>query len=298
MAEFFTVITEAGRQKLIESAISGTPVVITHLAVGSGSSDSPATQNALVSEEHRVAVNSAGQPPGFPARLEADAEIPGDVGGFSITEMGLITDDSIMLAYARTPPTFKPVAAQGASASLIARMVVDLSVAGDVAIEVQQVSGFAAQSWVQEGFMPRFAALVEMGDVLEYILTPSHLFSTVVFNSPDDIYVYLPSQATVATLQGAAVRMRNIQAGNIWLVPQEEGNAVQGAGNTTIDPTQYFTVRLEKSGAPNRWVSEGAALAFDVVPPIPEPPLINAVIGYDNETLIGYDGEPLEYYTE
>lgn len=154
MAKQYAAIITSKGQALIASAIKGgTTVNITEIAVGDGNGSIPVPtvgQTALVNETARIKLNSLTVDAINLNHIIADGVISADTGGFWLREVGLFTDDGILLAVSALPPTYKPSAEEGATNSqriLITLIVSDTSA---VNITVDNTTVMASESYVDD----------------------------------------------------------------------------------------------------------------------------------------------------
>lgn len=154
MAKQYAAIITSKGQALIAAAIKGgTTVNITEIAVGDGNGSTPVPtvgQTALVNETARININSLTVDAGNANHVIADGVIPAETGGFWLREVGLFTDDGILLAVSALPPTYKPSAEEGATNSqriLITLIVSDTSA---VNITVDNTTVMASESYVDD----------------------------------------------------------------------------------------------------------------------------------------------------
>ena len=127
MAEFFTVITNAGRELVAQATQAGEKVNITHMAVGDGGGV-PVTPNEeqtqLVNECWRGLVSTYKQEG---TSLIIDTYIPPDEGNFTIREMGVFTADGVLFAVCNTPAMPKVLPIKGAVDSFVFGMKLDVT---------------------------------------------------------------------------------------------------------------------------------------------------------------------------
>ena len=90
MAEFRTIHTTYGLTAMAQAEATGTPINITHIAVGDGNGNdvTPSeAQTRLVRELFRAAPNRVYQDPTTPNRFTAEMVIPATEGGFVLRAM-------------------------------------------------------------------------------------------------------------------------------------------------------------------------------------------------------------------
>lgn len=127
MAEFYTVVTDAGREAVARATQAGEKVNITHFAVGDGGG-SPVTPNEsqtqLVGECWRGLVATYKQEG---TSLIIDTYIPADEESFTAREMGVFTSDGVLFAVCNTPEMRKVLPSEGAVGNFTLGMVLDVS---------------------------------------------------------------------------------------------------------------------------------------------------------------------------
>lgn len=88
---FKTIHTNYGLAELAQAEATGTPINLTHMAVGDGNGN-PVTpsqsQTALVRERYRATINRVYQSPTDPLRFTAELVVPASEGGFTLREVG------------------------------------------------------------------------------------------------------------------------------------------------------------------------------------------------------------------
>ena len=127
MAEFYTVVTDAGREAVARATQAGEKVNITHFAVGDGGS-SPVTpnesQSQLVGACWRGLVATYKQEG---TSLIIDTYIPADEESFTAREMGVFTSDGVLFAVCNTPEMRKVLPSEGAVGDFAFGMKIDVS---------------------------------------------------------------------------------------------------------------------------------------------------------------------------
>ena len=127
MAEFYTVITTAGREAVARATQAGVKVDITHMAIGDGGGV-PVTpsenQTQLVNECWRGLVATYSQQG---SKLIIDSYIPPEEASFITREMGLFTADGVLFAVCKTPEMRKVLPSEGAIDSFVFGMELDIT---------------------------------------------------------------------------------------------------------------------------------------------------------------------------
>lgn len=153
MAEFKTIHTAHGLTALAQAEATGTPINLTHMAVGDGNGkpvEPYEAQTALVNERFRSTVNRVYQDPNEPKRFRAELVIPATEGGFVLREVGVFDQAGKLFAVANLPDTYKPMASEGAYADTVLRMEFMVLNAEAVTIQVDPNVAVATQQWVKD----------------------------------------------------------------------------------------------------------------------------------------------------
>ncbi|WP_441253593.1 phage tail protein [Bradyrhizobium sp. 613_E4_N2_2] len=151
MATYKTILTNKGFQLLVDAEIAGIPVSLARIAIGDGNGN-PVTPNpaqtALVREVYRNAITDITPNPDVPGQFSAEVNIPSDIGGFTIREAGIYTEDGDLFAVCNTPSTYKATAAEGAFGDGTVKMVFQLSNAATVNLSIDTSIVGATRQWV------------------------------------------------------------------------------------------------------------------------------------------------------
>lgn len=127
MAEqYYSILTNRGKELEAASSASGTPVIIKDFVIGDGNGRAVApdpAQTALVREVYRRAISKLDVSQEQPNQWVAHLVVPADVGGFTIREVGLLTDAGELYAVANCAAIEKPVS--GINVSLQFRLAVN-----------------------------------------------------------------------------------------------------------------------------------------------------------------------------
>lgn len=151
MAEFRTIHTTYGLAAMAAAEAAGTPINLTHMAVGDGNGNdvTPSeTQTNLVREVFRATINRVYQDPTTPNRFTAELVIPAATGGFVLREVGIFDSTGSLFAVGNLPATYKPVASDGAFADTIVRLEFLVTNASVVNIIIDPSVAVASQTWV------------------------------------------------------------------------------------------------------------------------------------------------------
>ncbi len=126
MAEkYYSILTNRGKELEAAAAANGTSIIIKDFVAGDGGGRAVTPDPAktkLVNEVYRTAISSLNVSPEQASQFIAHLVIPADVGGFTVREVGLLTDAGELYAVANCASIEKPVS--GISINLQFRLAV------------------------------------------------------------------------------------------------------------------------------------------------------------------------------
>lgn len=125
MADYYSIITNRGKELEAEALVSGRLIVLTHFVVGdsNGKQVKPdPSQIRLINETYRGDIAELVVSPEQSTQLMAKIVLPTGVGGFTVREVGLMTDAGELYAVANCPSIDKPVG--GVSVNMQFRLAV------------------------------------------------------------------------------------------------------------------------------------------------------------------------------
>ncbi|QXI01699.1 phage tail protein [Pseudomonas monsensis] len=152
MADYYTLLTNAGIAYETACKAAGTPIKLTQMSVGDGGGavyNPAATATALKREVWRGPLNALFQDEKNPSWLLAEVTIPPDVGGWYVREAGLWTDTGVLYAIVKYPESFKPVlATSGSGKEFYIRSIFETSNASLVTLLIDDTVVKATRAWV------------------------------------------------------------------------------------------------------------------------------------------------------
>ena len=152
MADYYTLLTNAGIAYETACKAAGVPIKLTQISVGDGGGavyNPAATATALKREVWRGPLNALFQDEKNPSWLLAEVTIPPDVGGWYVREAGLWTDTGILYAIVKYPESFKPVlATSGSGKEFYIRSIFETSNASLVTLLIDDTVVKATRAWV------------------------------------------------------------------------------------------------------------------------------------------------------
>ncbi|MDT7053505.1 phage tail protein [Citrobacter freundii] len=125
MADYYSIITNRGKELEAEALASGRLIVLTHFVVGdsNGKQVKPdPAQIRLINETYRGDIAELVVSPEQSTQLMAKIVLPTGIGGFTVREVGLMTDAGELYTVANCPSIDKPVG--GVSVNMQFRLAV------------------------------------------------------------------------------------------------------------------------------------------------------------------------------
>ncbi|MCO8313257.1 phage tail-collar fiber domain-containing protein [Pseudomonas mandelii] len=152
MADYYTLLTNAGIAYETACKVAGVPIKLSQISVGDGGGtvyNPAATATALKREVWRGPLNALFQDEKNPSWLLAEVTIPPEVGGWYVREAGLWTDTGILYAIVKYPESFKPVlATSGSGKEFYIRSIFETSNAALVTLLIDDTVVKATRAWV------------------------------------------------------------------------------------------------------------------------------------------------------
>ncbi|MCE9902513.1 phage tail-collar fiber domain-containing protein [Hafnia paralvei] len=125
MANFYSIITNRGKELEAEALASGTKITLVKFVVGDGNGQATQpkpTQTKLVNEKYRGDIADLSVSPEQSTQMMAKIVLPTEVGGFTVREIGILTDAGELYAVANCAAIEKPVG--GVSVNMQFRLAV------------------------------------------------------------------------------------------------------------------------------------------------------------------------------
>jgi len=154
MSDYSAIMTDIGRQKQIELFAQGKTLTLAHIAFGDGNSNANPLKTALARERYRSPVNDIVPQASDPFTFLVKGHVPGPIGGFSISEVGVFDEDNTLIYLAKYKPTYKPTSDDGATEDMIFELYVTLISAADATIQVDPNVAMASRYWVETRLEP------------------------------------------------------------------------------------------------------------------------------------------------
>lgn len=120
MSEFYSIITKKGLELITEAIANETKINLEYIAIGDSNGayyEPNENQTELVNEKYRVKISEV-------TELIAKAQIPNDIGGFYIREIGVLDNQNNLILIAKQPETYKPIISQGSAKELWIKVII------------------------------------------------------------------------------------------------------------------------------------------------------------------------------
>lgn len=154
MADYYTLLTNAGIAYETACKAAGVPIKLAHISVGDGNGavyNPDANAKALKREVWRGPLNALFQDEKNANWLMAEVTIPSDVGGWYVREAGLWTDTGILYAVVKYPESYKPMlATSGSGKEFYIRSIFETSNAAIVTLLIDDTVVKATRAWVMD----------------------------------------------------------------------------------------------------------------------------------------------------
>ncbi|MFJ2684110.1 phage tail protein [Pseudomonas sp. NPDC087342] len=242
MADYYTLLTNAGIAYETACKAAGLPIKLSQLSVGDGGGavyNPAATDTALRREVWRGPLNALFQDEKNPSWLLAEVTIPPEVGGWYVREAGIWTDTGILYAIVKYPESFKPVlATSGSGKEFYIRSIFETSNASLVTLLIDDTVVKATRAWVMSYLAEELGKL----DGKQSVRVAAT--ANVVLNGPQQI-------DGVAAVAGDRVLLANqtlAKYNGLWVVANGAWARTNDA-NTSAKVTPGLTVMVEEGTA-------------------------------------------------
>ena len=120
MSKFYSIITKKGFEIINNALTKGKKINLEYIALGDSNGEyyePNENQTSLVNEKYRVKISEV-------TELVAKAQIPNDVGGFYIREIGVYDNKNNLILIAKQPETYKTVISEGSAQELWVKVII------------------------------------------------------------------------------------------------------------------------------------------------------------------------------
>jgi phage-related tail fiber protein len=250
MANFKTIHTTYGLQRMAQAEATGTSINLVAMAVGDGAGN-PVTpsegQTILVREiaDTRHAPNRIFQDPNNPALFTAELVIPSSVGGFTMREIGVFDDSGALFAVGNLPEVYKPDASENAFSDCVVRMQFMVTNANVVTLQVDPNVAVATQTWIVNNVTP--ATLFPGGLTGQILTKDSNADGDASWHDPTQVNVIVDTVEESQTLAANQTVVDLAVTNTVGLAVYIEGVRLERVTEWTPHATIMTRLTLGKS---------------------------------------------------
>ncbi|WP_416740777.1 phage tail protein [Pseudomonas sp. NFX71] len=242
MADYYTLLTNAGIAYETACKAAGVPIKLSQISVGDGGGtvyNPAATATALKREVWRGPLNALFQDEKNPSWLLAEVTIPPEEGGWYVREAGLWTDTGILYAIVKYPESFKPVlATSGSGKEFYIRSIFETSNASNVTLLIDDTVVKATRAWVM-GYLADELAKLDGKQSVRVVSTGNIVLSGA--QQIDGVAVVAGQRVLVAAQTAAKDNGIYVAANGDWLRSVDS--------NTSAKVTPGLSVMVEEGTA-------------------------------------------------
>ena len=244
---FRTLHTAAGLARLAQAEATGTPINLTHMAVGDGNGNAvepSELQTTLVRELFRAPINRVFQDPADPKRFTAELVIPAATGGFVLREVGVFDADGTLFAVGNLPATYKPMASEGAYADTVVRLEFMVTNASLVTLQADPNVVVVTRTWIANNVTA--CTLLPGGTTGQVLKKASNGCGDVVWGDPANVTINVNTLEEAQTLVAGQTVVNWATVTSIGLAVYVEGVRLR-ADQWTPHPTINTRITLAAS---------------------------------------------------
>lgn len=223
---FKTIHTKYGLSAMSSAEATGTPINLTHMAVGDGNGNPVEPdwlQANLVRERYRSTINRVYQDPVDSTRFTAELVVPASEGGWTMRELAVFDAAGSMFVVGNLPEVYKPLPEEGSYGDVVLRINFVVTNASAVNVMIDPAVAVASQAWVINNMTA--AAIIPGGTVGQLLGKSSNADGAYEWQDPDAISVTVDTIAekqllaagqtvvdlTVTTTYGLAVYINGLR---------------------------------------------------------------------------------------
>lgn len=127
--DFYTLLTNQGKNKIARSFTNNMTLELTSFAVGDGGDgyyDPDIKQEKLINETYRGNISRIYIDRNYENRLIVECAIPSNSGGYYIREIGIFEASGNLFAIGRIPESYKPVEEEGSTRDFYVKVVLEV----------------------------------------------------------------------------------------------------------------------------------------------------------------------------
>lgn len=137
--KFYSLVTKVGQAQMANAFALDKKIEFGDFVLGDGGGstyDPDENQQGLKNEVWKGKITSLTVGEKNPNEVIIDTYVPSDVGGFTIREFGIRDKEGNLIIVGKHPETYKPLAVDGTTKDLTIRVILNISNAEDVIIQI------------------------------------------------------------------------------------------------------------------------------------------------------------------
>ena len=260
---YFSIVTNKGRNKLALSSAGGAAVTITHFAIGDGNGNEvnpTAASTALVREVWRTPVESVVIDPLNPSAVLVTSIIPTAAGGWWMREFGIFDVDGDMIAVAKPVSQYKPTALEGQLEDIRYEFQIIIGETANVTMLVDPSVLLASRAWVESRKVP----------VAQLSLTPwvpvKSMTVTAPPANPDTWDTYVVPAAVSGAWAGQAQKLAEWNGVSWGFIQTENGHGISLPDGRVFEKVAgTYVEKLALDVQSGKWTYAAAAGSANVL---------------------------------
>lgn len=151
LMDFYTLLTNIGKTKLVYAQVNNKPILLTYIAVGDSDGnyyEPDESQTSLLNEVWRGNICRIYQDATNPERIVIETAIPVNSGGFYIREAGIFDNENNLIAVAKIPESYKPYQSEGATRDFFIKIVLEIGQNLDTAFIIDPSVVIASRQYI------------------------------------------------------------------------------------------------------------------------------------------------------
>jgi phage-related tail fiber protein len=253
MPTYKTIHTRYGLQRMAQAEATGTPINLTHMAVGDGNGSfaiPSEIQDHLVRERFRDTVNRVFQDHDDPTIFTGELVVPATAAGFTVREIGIFDADGGLFAVGNMPEIYKPNLDEGAYGDCAFRIEFMVTNVAVVVLKIDPNVAVATQFWVRNNVTP--ALLFPGGTARQVLRKRSNADGDTEWADPTEVNVVVNTIEEIQSLAAGQTTVDLVETTTKGLAVYINGDRIRkevGVDGWQPDPAVVTRVILGKAYA-------------------------------------------------
>lgn len=251
--KFYTIFTEIGKASVANAVATETKVSFDSIVLGDGNGsyyEPTESQTELKNEVWKGKVSSITIDSENPNWVVVESAIPGNIGGFTIREAGIVDDKGQLLVVAKYPETYKPKAEDGTIKDILIKLIVEVSNTECVSLKVDPTVILAtkkdvdkAEKRLSDKKLDKDERLQKPGDIYSKIEVDQ-----IIKNIKNELTIIINKKASsnhrhsVSDITGLEAYIKKIVGGTGGNTGGTGGNTGGTVGGDTLQGGSFITI--------------------------------------------------------